>query len=90
MPIFKKGDWWYVRIDRYGKRWTPSIMGLEIRRWKTKKEAKKGETELKQRVERLKANQTSLDLSTLYHEYLEDAEVSSVGHDTFREEKTLQ
>jgi hypothetical protein len=83
MPIFKKDDWWYARIDRYGKRWTPSIMGTENRRWKTKKEAKLGERELRQLVELLKNNQKKTTLETVCAAYLEDAEVSYAGHDTF-------
>ena len=89
MPIYKKGDWWYVKIDKYGKRWTPSKMEMETKRWKTKKEAKKAETELRRRVERLKSNQTSLDLLTLCTKYLEDAEISCAGHDTFSGKKRL-
>lgn len=89
MPIFKKGDWWYARIDRYGKRWTPSIMGMENRRWKTKKEAKSGESELRQLVDQLKANQTKTDLETLCTAYLEDAEVSYTGHDTYAGKERL-
>jgi len=56
---------------------------MEHTRWKTRREAKLGEAELRQRVERLRTTLMSLDLLTLCNEYLEDAKVSFAGHDTF-------
>lgn len=83
MPIFKKKGWWYAKIDKGGERWTPNKVGMEQTRWRTRREAKLGEAELRQRVEKLKTTLTSLDLLTLCNEYLEDAKVSFAGHDTF-------
>jgi len=50
---------------------------------KSNREAKLGEAELTQRVEKLKTTLMSLDLLTLCNEYLGDAKASFVGHDTF-------
>lgn len=83
MPIFKKKGWWFVRVEKDGVRWTPTKVGMEHTKWRTKREARLGEAELRQRVERLKTTQTILDLLTLCNEYLKDAEVSNLGHDTF-------
>jgi integrase len=83
MPIYKVGEYWYARIEKGGKKWTPKKVGMTKARWKRKSEAKLGEAELRQKVERLRITQTSLDLLTLCNEYLKDARVSHVGHDTF-------
>ena len=89
MPIYKVGKWWYVQITEGRERWTPRKVNMEKRRWRTKKEAKQGEAELRGRVERLRTTQTSLDLLTLCNQYLEDANVSWVGHDTFARKQRL-
>ncbi len=89
MPIYKVGKWWCAQLTVDKKRWTPRKVNMEKRRWRTKKEARQGEAELRARVEKLKTTQTSLDLLTLCNEYLEDAKVSCVGHDTFARKERL-
>jgi integrase len=56
---------------------------METTRWRTKKDAKQGESELRQKVKELQTTQTSLDLLTLCNEYLKDVKASCSGHDTF-------
>jgi len=91
MPIFKVGDWWYVRIEKGGKKYTPKSEGINMKeaRWRKKSEDKLGEATLRTRVEALETTQTSLDLLTLCNEYLRDAEISCIGHDTFAGKKRL-
>lgn len=82
MPIYKVINWWYAKMKKDGITWTPTKVGMEQTRWKTKKEARLGESELRQRVERLGATQTSLDWLTLCNLYLKDAKTNCMGHDT--------
>jgi integrase len=62
---------------------------MEVSRWKTRRDAKLGEAELRQLVERLRTTPMSLDLLTLCNEYLEDAKISFAGHDTFAGKQRL-
>jgi len=89
MPIYKVGKWWYAQITVGKERWTPRKVNMEKRRWRTRREARQGEAELRGCVERLRTTQTSLDLLTLCNQYLEDAKVSWVGHDTFTRKQRL-
>lgn len=89
MPIFKKKGWWFARIEKEGIRWTPKKVGMTETRWRTRRDAKLGEAELRQRVEQYKTTQMSLDLLTLCNEYLKNAKTSHVGHDTFALKKRL-
>ena len=83
MPIFKKNGWWYAKIDKGGVKWTPKKIGMDPSRWRTMREARRGEAELRQRIESARTTATSLDLLTLCNEYLRDVKASCVGHDTF-------
>ena len=89
MPIYKVRGYWYARIEKGGKKWTPKLVGMTPARWKRKNEAKLGEAELRQRVEQLRSTRTGLGLLTLCNKYLDDVQVSYVGHDTFGLKKRL-
>lgn len=89
MSIYKKKDWWYARIEKDNMKWTPAKVGMDQTRWRTKRDAKLGDAELRQRVEKLRTTQMSLDLLTLCNEYLNDAKISFIGQDTFANKKRL-
>ena len=89
MPIYKVKGKYYVRVEKDGEKWSPAKVGMEQTSWKTKKEARIAESELRHRVQRLGTTQTSLDLLTLCNEYLEDARVNLAGHDTFGRKRRL-
>ena len=83
MPIYKVGKWWYAQITVDSERWTPRKGKMEESRWKTKRDAKRGEAELRKKVKELRITLMSLDLLTLCNEYLKDVKASCLGHDTF-------
>jgi len=93
MPIFKQKRWYYVMIQVNGVKWTPRKAGFEQCRYRTLREAKIAEAKLRQYVEEWEAKrksgitETSTDLLTLCNEYLDDAEVSCLGHDTLAGKK---
>jgi len=93
MPIYKQKKWYYVKVQINGEKWTPAKAYMKERRWRTKKEARQAEAELRTRAaERQKARSTlitrmNLDLLTLCNEYLADTKVSCLGHDTFAGKK---
>jgi len=89
MAIYKKKGWWYARIEKDSMKWTPAKVGMDQTRWRTKRDAKLGDAELRQRVEKLRTTRMSLDLLTLCNEYLNDAKVSFIGQDTFANKKRL-
>jgi len=89
MAIYKKKDWWYARIEKDNMKWTPAKVGMDQTRWRTKRDARLGDAELRQRVEKLRTTRMSLDLLTLCNEYLNDAKVSFIGQDTFANKKRL-
>ena len=93
MPIYKQKKWYYVKVQINGEKWTPAKAQMMERRWRTKKEARQAEAELRIRAaERQKARSTgtiptSTDLLTLCNDYLNDAIVSCLGHDTYAAKK---
>lgn len=89
MAIYKNKVWYYAKVEKDGETWTPKKVGMEICRWKTQKEAKLGDAELRQRVDRLRTTQMSLDLLTLCNEHLKDAKASCMGHDTLGRKERL-
>lgn len=89
MAIYKKKGWWYARVAKDNVKWTPAKVGMDQTRWRTKRDAKLGDAELRQRVEKLRTTRMSLDLLTLCNEYLNDAKVSVIGQDTFGNKKRL-
>ena len=89
MPIYKVKGRYYVRVEKDGVKWTPAKAGMLQTSWRTKKEARVAEAELRHRIEKLKTTPTSLDLLTLCNEYLKDAKISFVGHDTFAGKQRL-
>ncbi|MGD8522526.1 MAG: hypothetical protein PVF56_15365, partial [Desulfobacterales bacterium] len=93
MPIYKQKKWYYVKIQINGEKWTPSKARMTERRWRTKKEARQAEAELRIRAAEMQTARStlitpmSLDLLTLCNDYLADAKVSCLGHDTFAGKK---
>lgn len=89
MPIYKVKGRYYVRVEKNGVKWTPAKAGMHQTSWKTKRHARAAEAELRHRIEKLKTTPTSLDFLTLCNEYLKDAKISFVGHDTFAGKQRL-
>ena len=93
MPIYKQKGYYYIKIQVDGEKWTPKKAGFEPSRWRKRREAKVAEARLRQFTEEIRLNQksgtteTSTDLLTLCNEYLDDAEVSCLGHDTLAGKK---
>ena len=95
MPIYKQKGRYYLKVQVNGVKWTPKKAGMRERRWRTKKDARQAEAELRMFVaERQKVKSTPItpmntDLLTLCNDYLADAKVSCLGHDTFAGKKRL-
>ena len=89
MPIFKVKGRFYVRVEKNGVKWTPAKADMNQTSWRTKRDARAAEAELRHRIENLKTTPTSLDLLTLCNEYLEDAKISFIGKDTFAGKQRL-
>ncbi len=85
MPIYCKKGWYYVNVMVKGKRWFPSDVGMTVKRWKTKREAKSAEVELRKRITMLSVEAvTDTVLLTICNKYLDDQEKRHIGHDTYK------
>lgn len=89
MPIsFKKG-WFYVKIQVNGRRFTPTMFGMQPARWKKEKDAIVGEGKLKELVEKQETIPTGTDLLNLSNKYIDAMEHQVIGKDTLPSKKRL-